>query len=103
MTDKDVKMQMMLKNVLVIFFYNFKLQYKNAYIILITGDQINGEIIKFDLEKNYFLIVRENDVKKKEIEIELKDISVIEIKNIFSPSDRIDRNNDNNMEIGKES
>jgi hypothetical protein len=55
------------------------------------------------LEKNYFLIVRENDVKKKEIEIELKDISVIEIKNIFSPSDRIDRNNDNNMEIGKES
>ncbi len=44
----------------------------------------------------------ENEENKKEIEFDLRDIAVIEIKNLNILSDKIDRSYDENMEIGNE-
>jgi hypothetical protein len=58
--------------------------------------------VKIDFEKNYFIVMSENEENKKEIEFDLRDIAVIEIKNLNILSDKIDRSYDENMEIGNE-
>ena len=58
--------------------------------------------MKIDFEKNYFIVMSENEENEKEIEFDLRDIAVIEIKNLNILSDKIDRSYDENMEIGNE-
>jgi len=57
--------------------------------------------VKIDFEKKYFTLLNENEENKNEMEFDLENIAMIEIKNINILNKKA-RTNDDNMEIGNE-